>query len=112
MIREYLGFIGHAGVALLVAACAGLRTAPADQRPAPRWHSTGRGYPLTVAYRAEFLTQDRVPRAWWEPTDSYLGPYYYLVATDGEICKVTDARLWTMAIEGNQFACAWRHPQK
>ncbi len=112
MKRESFGFIVDAVVALLVAACTGLRPAPADRRPAPWWDSTTEGYALTVAYRAEFLTQDRVPRAWWEPTDPYIGPYYYLVATDGEICKLTDARLWTMAIEGNRFACAWRHPQK
>ena len=110
MKREYLSFLRYTVVGLVVAACAGLRTLPANRRPAPEWDTTGEGYALTVAYRAEFLTQDRVPRGWWEPTDPYTGPYYYLVATGGEICRVADAGLWTMAIEQNLFTCAWRHP--
>ena len=111
MKRESFGFIVHAGVALLVAGCAALRT-PGDRRPAPQWNTTGEGYELTVAYHAEFLTQDRVPREWRHPTDRYVGPYYYLVATGGETCQVADARLWSRAIDRNQFTCAWRHPHR
>ncbi len=112
MKREYFGFFLYTVVGLLVVACAGLRTLPANQPAAPRWDTTGQGYALWVAYHANFLTQDRVPLGWWEASDSYIGPHYYLVATGGEICKVADARLWTMAIEGNRFTCAWRHPHE
>jgi hypothetical protein len=108
---EHFSVFRPAVIVSLVAACAGLRTVPAAQPPTTGG-ATGEGSALWVASHAEFLTQDQVPRAWWEPTDGYLGPHYYLVATGGEICKVADARLWTMAIEGLQFTCAWRHPHE
>ena len=108
MKRNYFGFFLYAVVLLLVAACAGLRTKPTDDPPAPREDSSGEGYPLWVASHAEFLTQDRVPIGWWQASDPYIGPFYYLVATSGEICKVADATSWAMAIEGERFTCAWR----
>ncbi len=111
MKKEYCGFCLRLVVASLVVACARLRSEPASQ-PSAIGGATGEGYALWVASHAEFLTQDQVPRAWWEPTDSYVGPFYYLVATSGEICKVADVRSWTLAIEGLQFSCAWRRPHE